>query len=174
MYFLLASLPPALVALVTAILVPTLFRQVLPGTRFEPFLPLVVFLAAREPLWLAIPAAWILGALGDHMNGLPAGAGIFSLQLLVIAIHFSTRWIQFRSAASFALFVIPATLVHLYLQYLVLVIVGRRALLEWGLTLPVALWTALWALAVWYLVEGAARLIGRWARPAEERGGGGG
>lgn len=161
MRIVLAYVPLAIVAALTAILVPALGRQFIPSVRFEAFLPLVVYLAAREPLWAAIPAAWVLGALGDFLCGLPAGAGVFSLQLLVIGIHYSARWVQFQSAAGFALFILPATAAHLYVQYLVLMVFGRRAILEWGLALSVAAWTAAWGVVVWHLATGAARLIAR-------------
>ena len=174
MRLVLAYLPPALVAFLTAVLVPALGRQFLPGVRFEPFLPLVVWLAAREPLWASVPAAWVLGMLGDFLAGLPPGTGVFSLQLLVIGIHFSARWVQFRSAASFALFIAPATAAHLYVQYLVLMIFGRQAILEWLLLCRVALWTAAWGVAVWYLIALSARLIGAPRLPRQEIGGGNG
>lgn len=171
MRILLRAIPSALVATLAVILVPPILHRLAPGVRFDLFLPIVAFIATREPLYIGIPAAWILGAASDAVCGTPAGTGVFGFQIIVVGMHVASRWLSFRSAAGFGALLILLSAVNSAVQYLVLMIVGRKAVLEWWIAAPDALRTGLWGIAVYYLIGGAARLSGRLAgQPAEDRG----
>ncbi|MBI5527797.1 MAG: hypothetical protein HY897_15820 [Deltaproteobacteria bacterium] len=161
MNFVFRAIPPALVAALAAALVPPLGREFAPGFRFDVFLPIVAFVATGERLFFCIPAAWFLGAAADALAGTPAGTSVFGYQVIVVGMHAASRWLSFRSPTGFGSLVLLLALLNSSVQYLVLTIVGHKAVLEWGVTTADALRTGLWGVAVYFLLGGAERLAGR-------------
>jgi len=142
-----------LFAVILAIFAPILLKYFSPWIRVDVFLPLAVYIANNERIGTIAFTGWFMGFMYDVIYTLPAGVGLFSLNLTMCVVAAISQWLSIRSPVVMAAVCVPAALFNEFVKFLVLSIMGRQTCLSFLSLLTFSFNTAVAGAAVFFVLD---------------------